>query len=154
LRFDDTNPEAEEEEYFRSIEDTVRWLGFKPDRITYSSDNFEKLYEKAEELISLGKAYVCHCEDDELKAQRGGEKGTSPRYRCEHANQSIEENLSKFRAMRDGAYKPREAFLRMKQDIESGNPQMWDVSDKPLMTVVVALILVMLMLFPPPARGL
>ena len=99
MRFDDTNPEAEEEQYFHSIEDTIRWLGFKPDRITYSSDNFEKLYQKAEELIGLGKAYVCHCEDEDLKAQRGGEKGTSPRFRCEHANQSIEENLSKFRAM-------------------------------------------------------
>jgi glutaminyl-tRNA synthetase len=49
--------------------------------------------------------------------QRGGEKGTSPRYRCEHAEQSVEENLTKFRDMRDGKYRPREAFLRMKQDV-------------------------------------
>ncbi|KAK4112640.1 glutaminyl-tRNA synthetase [Canariomyces notabilis] len=136
LRYDDTNPEAEEEIYFTAIEEMVRWLGFEPYKITYSSDNFGRLYELAEKLITLGKAYVCHCGDEELKMQRGGEKGTSPRYRCEHAEQSVEENLRKFRDMRDGKYRPREAFLRMKQDITSGNPQMWDLAayrvlDKP-----------------------
>ncbi|KAK8905391.1 hypothetical protein QC760_006577 [Botrytis cinerea] len=127
LRFDDTNPEAEEEKYFTAIKEMVSWLGFTPYKITHSSDNFDKLYEKAEELINLGGAYVCHCGDAEIKAQRGGEARGS-RFRCEHANQSIEENLRKFRAMRDGEYKPREAFLRMKQNIEDGNPQMWDLA--------------------------
>lgn len=61
LRFDDTNPEAEEEKYFTAIKEMVEWLGFKPYRVTYSSDNFDKLYEKAEELIKHEKAYVCHC---------------------------------------------------------------------------------------------
>lgn len=61
LRFDDTNPEAEEEKYFTAIKEIVEWLGFKPKEVTYSSDNFDKLYEKAEELIKLDKAYVCHC---------------------------------------------------------------------------------------------
>lgn len=61
MRFDDTNPEAEEEKYFTAIKEMVEWLGFKPYAVTYSSDNFDKLYEKAEELIKLGKAYVCHC---------------------------------------------------------------------------------------------
>lgn len=61
LRFDDTNPEAEEEKYFTAIKEIVGWLGFTPKAITYSSDNFDKLYAKAEELISLEKAYVCHC---------------------------------------------------------------------------------------------
>jgi glutaminyl-tRNA synthetase len=61
LRFDDTNPEAEEEKYFTAIKEMIEWLGFKPCAITYSSDNFDKLYEKAEELIKLEKAYVCHC---------------------------------------------------------------------------------------------
>ncbi|KAK3361153.1 tRNA synthetases class I, catalytic domain-containing protein [Lasiosphaeria ovina] len=136
LRYDDTNPEAEEEVYFTAIADMVRWLGFEPYKITYSSDNFGKLYEMAEKLISLGKAYVCHCDDDEIKRQRGGEKGSSPRYRCADADQSVEENMRKFRDMRDGKYKPREAFLRMKQDITDGNPQMWDLAayrvlDKP-----------------------
>ncbi|KAJ4424042.1 Glutaminyl-tRNA synthetase [Gnomoniopsis sp. IMI 355080] len=128
LRYDDTNPEAEEEIYFTAILDTVRWLGFEPYKITYSSDNFQKLYDLAEKLISLEKGYVCHCDDAEIKRQRGGEKGESPRYRCSHAEQSVEENLQKFRDMRDGKYKPREAFLRMKQDITDGNPQMWDLA--------------------------
>ncbi|KAH8594407.1 glutaminyl-tRNA synthetase-like protein [Bisporella sp. PMI_857] len=128
LRFDDTNPEAEEEKYFTAIKDMVAWLGFTPKEITYSSDNFDKLYEKAEQLITVGGAYVCHCDDVAIKAQRGGEKGASPRFRCEHAGQSVEHNLTEFRAMRDGKYKPREAFLRMKQDITDGNPQMWDLA--------------------------
>ncbi|KHJ34004.1 putative glutaminyl-trna synthetase [Erysiphe necator] len=127
LRFDDTNPEAEEEKYFIAIEKLIEWLGFKPFQVTYSSDNFDKLYEKAEELIQRGKAYVCHCGDTEIKAQRGGEE-RGPRYRCAHADQSVEHNLTHFRAMRDGKYKPKEAFLRMKQDIEDGNPQMWDLA--------------------------
>jgi glutaminyl-tRNA synthetase len=61
LRFDDTNPEAEDEKYFVAIKEIVEWLGFKPKAVTYSSDNFDKLYQKAEELIEKGKAYVCHC---------------------------------------------------------------------------------------------
>lgn len=61
LRFDDTNPEAEEEIYFTSIQETIEWLGFKPVEITYSSDNFQKLYDLAEELIKRDGAYVCHC---------------------------------------------------------------------------------------------
>lgn len=136
LRYDDTNPEAEDEIYFTAILDTIRWLGFKPYKITYSSDNFQKLYDLAEKLIGLGKAYVCHCDDAEIKLQRGGDKGENPRYRCKHAEQSVEETLQKFRDMKDGKYKPREAFLRMKQDITDGNPQMWDLAayrvlDKP-----------------------
>lgn len=61
-RYDDTNPEAEEEVYFRAIEEMVRWLGFTPYKITYSSDNFQKLYDLAEKLITLGKGYVCSCD--------------------------------------------------------------------------------------------
>lgn len=137
LRYDDTNPEAEEQVYFDAILEMVEWLGFKPYKITYSSDNFQKLYDLAEKLIGLERAYVCQCSDTEIKLQRGGEKGTAgPRYRCKHAEQSVEENLKKFRDMRDGHYKPQEAFLRMKQDITDGNPQMWDLAayrvlDKP-----------------------
>ncbi|KAI1087830.1 glutaminyl-tRNA synthetase [Rostrohypoxylon terebratum] len=137
LRYDDTNPEAEEQVYFDAILEMVEWLGFKPYKITYSSDNFQRLYDLAEKLIGLERAYVCQCSDTEIKLQRGGEKGTAgPRYRCKHAEQSVEENLKKFRDMRDGHYKPQEAFLRMKQDITDGNPQMWDLAayrvlDKP-----------------------
>ena len=61
LRYDDTNPEAEEEQYFTSIQECVEWLGFKPYKITYSSDHFQELYDLAEELIRRDKGYVCHC---------------------------------------------------------------------------------------------
>lgn len=61
LRFDDTNPEAEEEKYFIAIQDIIEWLGFKPAGVTYSSDNFQKLYDLAEKLIQKDGAYVCHC---------------------------------------------------------------------------------------------
>lgn len=117
--YDDTNPEAEEQVYFDAILEMVEWLGFRPYTITHSSDYFQKLYDHAEKLIELDRAYVCHCIDSELKLQRGGEKGASPRYRCKHADQSVEENLRKFRDMRDGHYKPQQAFLRMKQGTSS-----------------------------------
>ncbi|KAG6038807.1 hypothetical protein E4U41_003642 [Claviceps citrina] len=128
LRFDDTNPEKEEAQYFTAIQDVITWLGFKPYKVTYSSDNFERLYQLAEKLVSQGKAYVCACNEIELKLQRGGEKGATPRYRCEHAEQTVDDNMQKFRDMRDGKYKPKEVFLRMKQDITDGNPQMWDLA--------------------------
>ncbi|KAL4960530.1 tRNA synthetases class I, catalytic domain-containing protein [Aspergillus stella-maris] len=127
LRFDDTNPEAEEEKYFKAIEEIIQWLGFKPARITHSSDNFQQLYDHAEKLIQLGKAYVCHCSDTEIKLQRGGENHGA-RYRCKDAEQDVETNLQKFRDMKDGKYEPQTAFLRMKQDIENPNPQMWDLA--------------------------
>ncbi|KAL8929988.1 MAG: hypothetical protein Q9172_000220 [Xanthocarpia lactea] len=129
LRFDDTNPEAEEEKYFTAIEDMIQWLGFTPYKVTYSSDNFDKLYELAEFLIKKDGAYVCHCTDTEIKLQKGGEKGAAgPRYACPHRDRPPEESLTEFRAMKDGKYKPREAFLRMKQDLTDGNPQMWDLA--------------------------
>jgi glutaminyl-tRNA synthetase len=61
LRFDDTNPEAEEEKYFTAIRDIISWLGFTPKEVTYSSDNFDRLYQKGEELIEKKLGYVCHC---------------------------------------------------------------------------------------------
>ncbi|KAM0326662.1 hypothetical protein ACHAQA_006531 [Verticillium albo-atrum] len=128
LRYDDTNPEKEEEKYFTAIKDMVTWLGFTPVRITHSSDYFQQLYDLAEKMITLEKAYVCFCPDTEIKLQRGGEKGSTPRYRCKHAEQTVDDNLTKFRGMRDGQYQPKEAFLRMKQDITDNNPQMWDLA--------------------------
>ncbi|KAL8729403.1 MAG: hypothetical protein Q9181_005027 [Wetmoreana brouardii] len=129
LRFDDTNPQAEEEKYFTAIEDMVQWLGFTPYEVTYSSDHFDELYDLAERLISKDRAYVCHCTDTEIKLQKGGEKGAAgPRYACPHRDRPPEESLEEFRAMKNGKYKPREAFLRMKQDLTDGNPQMWDLA--------------------------
>ncbi|KAG6034911.1 hypothetical protein E4U41_006317 [Claviceps citrina] len=129
IRFDDTNPEAEKKEFVDSIKETIRWLGFVPHAITYSSDNFQRLYDFAEQLIELGKAYVCHCDELEIKRQRGGQHGKEgPRYRCDHSEQDVSTNMSKFRMMRDGKYEPLAAFLRMKQDITNPNPQMWDLA--------------------------
>ncbi|KAF1812917.1 putative glutaminyl-tRNA synthetase [Eremomyces bilateralis CBS 781.70] len=130
LRFDDTNPQGEEAKYFIAIEEIVRWLGFSPVRITNASDNFDRLYELAEDLIQRDGAYVCHCTKAEIKAQRGesaeGTRGQA-RYACTHRSRPIDESLQEFRAMRDGKYKPGEAALRMKQDLEDPNPQMWDL---------------------------
>ncbi|KAL2837562.1 tRNA synthetases class I, catalytic domain-containing protein [Aspergillus pseudoustus] len=127
LRYDDTNPAKEEEKYFTAVADMIRWLGFEPFKVTHSSDYFDRLYELAEELIQKDGAYVCHCSKNEISLQRGGGKG-GPRYACPHRNRPIKESLDEFRAMRDGKYAPREALLRLKQDLESGNPQMWDLT--------------------------
>lgn len=130
LRFDDTNPEKEAPEYFESIKRMVSWLGFKPWKITYSSDYFDELYGLAEVLIKNGKGYVCHCSAEEIKRGRGIKEDGTPggeRFACEHRDQSIDLNLQEFRDMRDGKYKPGEAILRMKQDLNSPSPQMWDL---------------------------
>ncbi|KAJ5551295.1 hypothetical protein N7461_005993 [Penicillium sp. DV-2018c] len=130
LRFDDTNPEGEEERYYNAIREIVTWLGFTPVRETNASDNFDRLYELAEDLIRRDGAYVCHCTKSEIKAQRGevegGQRG-GERFACSHRTRPIEESLREFRAMRDGKYKAGEAALRMKQDITDPNPQMWDL---------------------------
>jgi glutaminyl-tRNA synthetase len=147
LRYDDTNPEKEEEKYFTSILDIVKWLGFEPAKVTYSSDCFDKLYELAEELITKDGAYVCHCSStwsrgtyymsdtnvivgEEINMQRGGPDNRGKRFACDHRSRPIDESLTEFRAMRDGKYQAGEAFLRMKQkldDLDEGNPQMWDL---------------------------
>ncbi|KNZ60971.1 glutamine--tRNA ligase [Puccinia sorghi] len=126
LRYDDTNPEAEEQIYIDSILDIIRWLGFQPAEITYSSDYFGKLYELAEQLILIDKAYVCFCTGAEIKANRGGEE-RGPRKACAHRSLPVETSLSEFRKMKSGHYQPNEIILRMKQDLEDGNPQMWDL---------------------------
>ncbi|CAG7978511.1 unnamed protein product [Penicillium nalgiovense] len=130
LRFDDTNPEGEEERYYNAIREIVTWLGFTPVRETNASDNFDRLYELAEDLIQRDGAYVCHCTKSEIKAQRGevegGQRG-GERFACSHRTRPIEESMAEFRAMRDGKYKAGDAALRMKQDITDPNPQMWDL---------------------------
>ncbi|KAK9571431.1 hypothetical protein V6Z79_001507 [Aspergillus fumigatus] len=129
LRFDDTNPEGEEEIYYRGIEDIVSWLGYKPVRVTNASDNFDRLYELAKELIRRDGAYVCHCTKAEIKAQRGEADGArgKARYACPHRSRPIEESLQEFEAMKEGKYKAGEAALRMKMDLDDPNPQMWDI---------------------------
>ncbi|TYJ53430.1 glutamine-tRNA ligase [Cryptococcus floricola] len=124
LRFDDTNPEAEEGRYFQSILESVRWLGFEPWKITYSSDNFDKLYELALELIRRGKAYVCTCDAEKIKEDRGMGKGNP--VPCIHRERPSEESLHEFLRMKNGEYEEKTACLRMKMDLSSGNPYMWD----------------------------
>ncbi|KII94900.1 hypothetical protein PLICRDRAFT_128224 [Plicaturopsis crispa FD-325 SS-3] len=126
LRYDDTNPTKEEGRYFESILEMVRWLGYEPWKITYSSDYFQELYDLAVELIKRDKAYVCHCSRATIQVNRG-EKG-GPRKECEHRSRPIEESLAEFQKMKDGGYEPEQANLRMKQDFTDGNPQMWDLT--------------------------
>jgi glutaminyl-tRNA synthetase len=126
LRYDDTNPEAEEQRYFDTIKETVEWLGFKPWKITYSSDHFQRLYDLALQLIRVDKAYVCHCTGEEIQAQRGGES-RGPRFDCKHRSRPTEESLKEFVRMKEGYYKEGEATLRMKMDMQNPNPQFWDL---------------------------
>lgn len=130
LRFDDTNPEAEEAKYFESIKEMVSWLGYKPWKITYSSDYFDELFELAVKLIKMDRAYICHCTPEQVKLGRGQREDGSmggERFACEHRSQSVEHNLAEFLAMKDGKYATGEATLRMKQDLSSPSPQMWDL---------------------------
>lgn len=120
LRFDDTNPVAEKDEYTESIIDIVNWLGHRPARITYSSDYFDELYELAVKLIKVDKAFVCHQTGDEMK--KGREMMTDSPYR----NRPVEESLACFERMRSGYYSEGEAVLRMKIDMQSQNPVMRD----------------------------
>ncbi|MCX8070509.1 MAG: glutamate--tRNA ligase family protein, partial [Thermodesulfovibrionales bacterium] len=125
LRFDDTNPSKEEQEYVDSIMEDVRWLGFDwGDRLYYASDYFEQLYQWAEELIKKGKAYVCDLTPDEIRQYRGTltEPGKDSPYR----NRSVEENLDLFRRMRAGEFPDGSKTLRAKIDMSSGNINMRD----------------------------
>ncbi len=125
LRYDDTNPGKEDEEYVEAIERDVRWLGFDwGDRLTHASDYFERLYEDAETLIRKGLAYVDSLSADEIRAYRGSltEAGrNSP-----HRDRSVEENLGLFRRMRAGAFGDGEHVLRAKIDMASPNMNLRD----------------------------
>eukprot|EP00124_Ichthyophonus_hoferi_P002116 Ihof_evm16s132 gene=Ihof_evmTU16s132 len=126
LRYDDTNPEAEEERYFAGILDMVHWLGWKPYKVTHSSDNFDYLYAAAIELIKRGKAYIDHQTGEQIKEERGG-SGTGVRRESPYRNRPVEENLRIFQEMRQGLWDEGKACLRMKMDMTSGNPMMWDM---------------------------
>lgn len=127
LRYDDTNPAKEEEQFFVAIKDMVNWLGFEPARITHSSDDFDRLYELAEVLIWREKAYVCHCSAAEVKRRRGGPEH-GPRSVCVDWSRSYSDNMKDFRAMRDGKYQAGEAHLRMKQYLGT-KPEEYEVKD-------------------------
>lgn len=127
LRYDDTNPEAEEDIYFKSILDSVAWLGFTPDAIKYSSDYFQRLYELAVELIKIDKAYICHHSAEEMKMMRGGDDNKGPRLDSKWRNRPIHESLVEFQKMKDGKYEEGVTTLRMKMDMQHDNPQFWDL---------------------------
>ncbi|XP_062126145.1 probable glutamine--tRNA ligase [Drosophila sulfurigaster albostrigata] len=112
LRYDDTNPEKEEEKFFIAIREMVEWLGYKPCKITYSSDNFQQLYDWAVVLIKKNLAYVCHQKADELK---GFNPPPSP-----WRERPIEESLILFEDMRRGKIDEGAATLRLKLTLEEG----------------------------------
>jgi glutaminyl-tRNA synthetase len=124
LRFDDTNPEAEEQEYVDSIMQDVRWLGFEWDRLCYASDYFGQLYEWATQLIKAGKAYVDDLSVEAIREYRGNftEPGKDSPYR----NRSVEENLDLFTRMKQGEFPDGSRVLRAKIDMASLNINMRD----------------------------
>ena len=124
LRFDDTNPEKESQEYIDAIKKDVEWLGFNWSELRHASDYFEKLYEYAIELIKLNKAYVCSLNAEDIRKQRG--TLTEPGIESPYRNRSIEENLELFADMRAAKYKEGEHVLRAKIDMSSGNINMRD----------------------------
>ena len=124
LRFDDTNPEAEEQEYVDSIMQDVRWLDFEWDRLCYASDYFPQLYEWAIQLIKAGKAYVDDHSAEEVRQFRG--TLTEPGKDSPFRNRSVEENLDLFIRMKQGEFPDGSRVLRAKIDMASPNLNMRD----------------------------
>ncbi len=124
LRYDDTNPAKEDEEYVNSIQQDIEWLGFKWDKRLFASDYFEVMYECAIKLINKGLAYVCDLTAEEIRQTRGTltQKGTESPYR----NRTVEENLKLFEDMKNGVYDDGEKVLRAKIDMASPNLNMRD----------------------------
>ncbi|CAK1551825.1 unnamed protein product [Leptosia nina] len=125
LRYDDTNPEKEEEKFFIGIKDMVEWLGYTPYKITHSSDYFDQLYEWAVKLIKKELAYVCHQKAEEIK---GYNPPPSP-----WRNRPVEESLHLFEDMKNGKIDEGEATLRMKITLEEGkqDPVAYRIKFKP-----------------------
>ena len=125
LRFDDTNPGKEREEYVRAIEYDVHWLGFDwGERLTHASDYFDQIYSAAEKLVEMGVAYVDSLSADEIREHRGTltEAGRNSPYR----ERSVDENLDLFRRMRKGEFADGEHVLRAKIDMASPNMNLRD----------------------------
>ncbi len=125
LRFDDSNPTKEKEEYVESIKEDIRWLGFDwREREYYASEYFEKLYEWATQLIKDGKAYVDDLSADEIREYRG--TLTEPGKESPYRNRSVEENLDLFERMRNGEFPDGSRVLRARIDMASPNINMRD----------------------------
>lgn len=126
LRYDDTNPAREDDEYVQSILQDIRWLGFEPNGgIFYGSDYFDKCYEFAEKLIMDGKAYVDDLTREEMQEYRGNDAG-KPSRPSPYRDRSVEENLDLFRRMRAGEFEDGAKTLRAKIDLASPNMNMRD----------------------------
>ena len=125
LRFDDTNPAKEDEEYAEAIKADVKWLGFDwGEHLYYASDYFQKLYEFAIKLIESGDAYVCDLSQEQIREYRG--TLTEPGRPSPYRDRSVEENLDLFRRMRAGEFEEGSRVLRAKIDMASGNINMRD----------------------------
>ena len=125
LRFDDTNPTKEEQEFIDSIMEDIRWLGFDwGEHLYFASSYFEQLYQWAEQMIREGKAYVCDLSADEVREYRG--TLTEPGRESPYRNRSVEENLDLFRRMRAGEFPDGSKTLRAKLDMASPNINMRD----------------------------
>ena len=125
LRFDDTNPVREEEEYVQSIIEDVRWLGFDwEDRLYFASDYFQQLYDFACQLVESGDAYVDDQSADEIRRTRGSL--TEPGKESPYRNRSVEENLDLFKRMQSGEFPDGSRVLRAKIDMEAHNMNMRD----------------------------
>src|SRR6266699_47358 len=125
LRFDDTNPTKEEQEYVEAIIEDVKWLGGDfGDRLFYASDYFQQLYDWAVDLIKKGKAFVCDLSSDQVRETRGTltKAGQNSPYR----DRSVEENLDRFARMKDGKFPDGSCTLRAKIDMASPNLNMRD----------------------------
>ncbi len=125
LRFDDTNPGKEKEEYVQAIERDVHWLGFDwADRLTHASDYFDRLYESAEKLIEMDAAYVDSLSADEIREHRG--TLTKPGINSPYRDRTVAENLDYFRRMRAGEFSDGDHVLRAKIDMTSPNMNLRD----------------------------
>ena len=124
LRYDDTNPVKEDDEFVRSIEEDLRWLGAIPDGIFYGSDYFDKCYEYAVKLIKDGKAYVCDLSADQMREYRG--TLTEPGKNSPWRDRSVEENLDLFERMKSGEFPDGSHTLRAKIDMASPNMNLRD----------------------------
>ncbi len=124
LRFDDTNPTKEEQEYIDSIIKDVRWLGYEWENLCYASDYFEQLYQWAVRLIEMGKAYVDHLSAEEIRQYRG--TLTEPGKESPYRSRSVEENLDLFQRMKAGEFPDGTCVLRAKIDMSSPNLNLRD----------------------------
>ncbi|HKK92879.1 MAG TPA: glutamate--tRNA ligase family protein, partial [Longimicrobiales bacterium] len=124
LRYDDTNPLTEDEEFTASIARDVRWLGFEWDELCHAADYFDRMYEVAEKLIRDGKAYIDSSSEAEIREARG--TVTEPGRPTEYRDRSVEENLDLFRRMRAGEFEDGAHVLRGKIDLSSPNMIMRD----------------------------